>query len=84
MKLERYQEASTVLYQMIKINPNYYKAFAGIGVCLDKLGKKVEAQRFYRRFLNAKPVSFNSEFIKKRFAKIKTKKVATSYMTLCK
>ena len=84
MKLERFQEAATVLYHLIKINPNYHKAFAGLGVCLDKLGKKVEAQRFYRRFLNAKPVSFNSEFIKKRFNKIKTQKVTTSYMTLCK
>ena len=84
MKLERFQEAATVLYHLIKINPNYHKAFAGLGVCLDKLGKKIEAQRFYRRFLNAKPTSFNTEFIKKRFNKIKTQKVTTSYMTLCK
>ena len=84
MKLGNYKEASIVLHQMLKLNPDYYKAYAGIGVCFDKLGKRSSAQRYYRKFLSHKPFSNNAEFIKNRLDKIKTHKVEAQHLLLCK
>ncbi len=84
MKLGNYKEASEVLHKAIKLNPNYYKAYAGIGVCFDKLGKRSFAQRYYRKFLSEKPFSHNAEFIKNRLDKIKTHKSLNSHLLLCK
>src|SRR5574344_796632 len=57
MKMDMFKEASIVLNQLLKVDPEYSNAFAGIGICFDKLGKTVEAQRYYRKFLASKPFS---------------------------
>ena len=72
MKLNRYTEASLVLNELIKRNPSDTEAFAGIGVCFDKLGKRVEAQRYYRKFLQKNPLSPQAQFIKSRLEKLKS------------
>lgn len=84
MKLGNYKEASEILHKILKLNPNYYKAYASIGICFDKLGKRSFAQRYYRKFLSEKPFSHNAEFIKNRLDKIKTHKVSAPHLLLCK
>ena len=84
MKLGNYKEASAVLHEALKLNPNYYKAYAGIGVCFDKLGKRSNAQRYYRKFLSQKPFSHNAEFIKNRLDKIRVHKSNENHLLLCK
>lgn len=74
MKMERYKEASLVLNQIMKIDPNYHKAYAGIGICFDKLGKKSDAQRYYRKFLLNKPESSQASFVKTRMQKLRQQK----------
>ena len=72
MKLDRYQEASKVLNELIKLNPEYYRAYVGIAICFDKLGKKSDAQRYYRKFLIMKPFSHQAQFVKNRLLKLKS------------
>ncbi len=71
MKMNRYKEASNILSQIMKKDSNYYKAYFGIGVCFDKLGKKADAQRYYRKFLISKPNSEHASFVKDRMQKIR-------------
>ena len=73
MKLDRYREATNVLKSMIKIDPTYNKAYAGIGVCLDKLGKTTDAQRYYRKYLSHTTDNSQADFIQARFNKIRQK-----------
>ena len=84
MKMERYKEAAQILHELIKLNPDYNKAYAGLGICLDKLGQSASAQRYYRRFLTKKPFSHSAGFISNRLDKIKNYKVQKSYLKLCK
>ena len=71
MKMEHYKEACYLLNEILKINPEYYRAYIGIGICFDKLGKRVDAQRYYRKFLSKKPFSRHAEFVKTRLNKLK-------------
>lgn len=73
MKMDRYREATDVLKSMIKVDPSYNKAYAGIGVCLDKLGQKTDAQRYYRKYLSHQTDGAKSDFIQARFNKLRQK-----------
>ena len=83
MKLERYKEAYQILDEALKIDPNFYQAYAGIGICLDKLGKITQAQRFYRKFLSFKTFSKDTNFIKERLEKLRNKTYKTNHLSLC-
>ena len=84
MKLGQYKEASNVLHSLLKLNPDYYRAYAGIGICFDKMGKQSSAQRYYRKFLSEKPFAHNAEFIKNRLDKLKNRKIANKNFQICK
>ena len=82
MKMERYKEASLVLNKLMKLAPDYHKAYAGIGICFDKLGKKSDAQRYYRKFLLNRPESSQASFVKTRMQKLKLQKTKSSVLSL--
>ena len=82
MKMERYKEASLVLNQIMKLDSTYDNAFFGIGVCFDKLGKKMDAQRYYRKFLVNRPDSSQASFVKDRMQKIRLQKSTTAPLVL--
>ena len=63
-----------VLHQILKINPDYYRAYMNIGLCFDKLGKRADAQRYYRKFLLKKPNSHQAQFVKTRLERLKNVK----------
>ena len=67
MKQSRYKEAGSVLSELIKINPEYVSAYAGLGICFDKIGKHKSAQRCYRKFLSFSELLPQTEFILDRF-----------------
>lgn len=71
MKMENYRAASRALNKMIKIDPKNTTAYAGIGICLDKLGKHADAQRYYRKFLVEDPTAQEAGFVKDRLAELK-------------
>ena len=83
MKMERYHEASKVLHNILKLNPEYYRAYAGIGICFDKLGKRADAQRYYRKFLSMKPFSHQAQFVKARLEKIKNNNKSSLPFSVC-
>lgn len=83
MKLDRYHEASKVLHNILKLNPEYYRAYAGIGICFDKLGKRADAQRYYRKFLSLKPFSHQAQFVKARLEKIKNNNKSSMPFSVC-
>ena len=71
VELNLYQEAASVFCELIKINPRYYKAVLGIGICFDKLGKTSSALRYYKKFLQLKPNSANAPDVISRMEQIK-------------
>jgi len=70
VELGRYAKAANVFAQLLKINPQYYKAILGIGICFDKMGKTSGAIRYYRRFLMVKPNSKNAPDVVERLKQI--------------
>ncbi len=71
MKMEQYKEASFILKRLLKFNPDCSDAYAGIGVCMEKLGNKSFARRYYRKFLSMQELSPQNEFIRERLNKLK-------------
>ena len=57
MEKEDYKKAIGLFKRMIKINPDYYRAYLGLGICFDKLNKLTTAVRFYKKYISAKPNS---------------------------
>ena len=45
IQIETYKEASILLNQILKLNPEYYRAYLGIAKCFEKVGKRADAQR---------------------------------------
>ncbi|MBQ3818885.1 tetratricopeptide repeat protein [bacterium] len=66
MKQNKFKEASIILNNLLKINPEHFEAYVGIGVCFEKLGKKTDAGRYYRKYLSKQPLSPESDFVKSR------------------
>ena len=75
VELSQYKEASQIFAELIKINPQYYKAILGIGLCFDKLGRTDGAVRYYKKFLRLKPDSKNAPDVVNRLEKIKKEKL---------
>lgn len=71
MNMEEYYEASVVFNQVLSINPDYYRAYLGIGICFDKMGRKADAVRYYKKFLIRKPNSHHSTYVKNRLETLK-------------
>ena len=82
MKMERYQEASGVLNKIMKLDSTYSKAYFGIGICFDKLGKKTDAQRYYRKFLSSDTDPSQKNFVLSRMQKIRENKVQNMILSL--
>ena len=58
-------------FKLIKRNPDYYKAYLGIAMCLDKLEKYPNAIRYYKKFLDLKKFSEDALFASKRIKELK-------------
>ena len=91
MKMEKYKEASATYNNLLKIDAKNSDAYAGIGVCFEKLGKYSAAGRYYRKFLSLNPFSSEREFIYNRLGKIQQnrtsdifKKKNAPILMLCK
>lgn len=82
MKLNRYKEACSVLINLIKIVPDYNQAYLGIATCLEKIGDKASAQRYYRKFIQHKPQLDQAHYAKNRLENLKHKTVKNSYLSL--
>lgn len=57
MGKDDFKTAITLFRRMLKINPEYYRAYLGLGLCFDKLEKFTVAIRFYKKYISLKPNS---------------------------
>ncbi|MBQ8848499.1 MAG: hypothetical protein IJ003_06100 [Candidatus Gastranaerophilales bacterium] len=54
---ENYKKAICLFKNILKVNDQYYRAFLGLGLCFDKMGKYIYATRFYKKYIAQKPHS---------------------------
>ena len=71
MGMGEFLEASKTFFQLIKRNPDYYKAYLGIAMSFDKLEKYGDAIRYYKKFLNLKQFSEDALFARQRIGELK-------------
>ena len=71
MGMGNFLEASKTFFQLIKRNPDYYKAYLGIAMSFDKLEKYGDAIRYYKKFLNLKQFSEDALFARQRIGELK-------------
>lgn len=82
MKMDRYKEASGVLNKIMKLDSTYSKAYVGIGICFDKLGKKTDAQRYYRKYLSNVTEPSQTDFVLSRMKKLREQKSSEMKLAL--
>lgn len=70
----KYSDAIFVFKKMLKINPEFYRAYLGLGLCFDKLEKYTFAIRYYKKYIAAKPNSPTSKSLVGRIYEIYNKK----------
>lgn len=68
--LEMYIEASHLFYQILNINPAYYRANLGLGICFDKMNKFSRAIRYYKKYIARKPHSDTTKSLVGRICEI--------------
>ena len=71
MGMGDFLEASKTFFQLIKRNPDYYKAYLGIAMSFDKLEKYSDAIRYYKKFLKLKQFSEDALFARQRIGELK-------------
>lgn len=84
MKQKRFTEAAKVLNELLKNNQEHYDALAGIGVCFEKLGRKTDAIRYYRKFSTYRPLSPQTSFIQNRLENLRKKNNGKNHLACVK
>jgi len=77
MQLGEFEEAAKVFKQILKINPNYFRANLGLGICFDKLERKHFAVRYYKKYIVKRPNSDTTKALVGRIVEIYSKKSNT-------
>ncbi len=71
LSLEYYVDSACLFRKVIELDPAYSRAYLGIAICCDKMNKKKEALRYYKKFLNFKTESVNTEKVYERISVLK-------------
>lgn len=71
MKMEMFSEAASLFNTILKINPDFYRAYLGIALCFDKLNRPKDAIRYYSKYVAMKPNAINSKKVQKRIKELK-------------
>ena len=74
MQIGCYEEALELFKQILKINPNYYRANLGLGICLDRLEQYAPAIRCYKKYITQKPKSDTAYALVNRICEIYSNK----------
>ena len=69
-----YLNACKIFFEILKINPNFHRAYLGLAVCFDNVKKISDAKRFYLKFLKMCPDSLHSDYVKNRISVLKSQK----------
>ena len=68
--------------KVLKINEEYYRAYLGLGLCFDKMGKYIYAVRFYKKYIAKKPHSQTAKSLVGRIYEIYKNKEKTDTKNL--
>lgn len=63
MKLNCYNDSAKVFKDLLRVNSDYIRAYLGIAISFDKLGDKIIAIRYYKKYLKHRPNSENVPYI---------------------
>ena len=74
IEAKEYKKAIALFKKILKINEEYYRAYLGLGLCFDKLGKYIYAVRFYKKYIAKKPNSDTAKSLAGRIYEIYQKK----------
>lgn len=61
-----FNNSLNVFKRMLEVNPQYYRAYLGLGICFDKSGYPSKALTYYKKFISFCPNSRSSKHIKNR------------------
>jgi tetratricopeptide (TPR) repeat protein len=86
MGLKMFKDAAEVFYQILNINPDYYRANLGLGICFDKMEKYTQAVRFYKKYIVKKPTGKTARALAMRICAIYDNRITQSkgHLTLIK
>lgn len=73
MEFEMFEDAAKLFYRALEIQPDYYRANLGLGLCFDKMKKYSLAVRFYKKYIARKPKNETSHALASRIYDIYTK-----------
>ena len=82
IEAEEYKKAIALFKKILKINEEYYRAFLGLGLCFDKMGKYIYAVRFYKKYIAYKPHSQTTKSLVGRIYEIYKNKDKVKSTTL--
>ncbi len=82
MGLDMFKDAAEVFYQILNINPDYYRANLGLGICFDKMEKYTQAVRFYKKYIVKKPACKTARALAARICAIYDNKITHSKSNL--
>lgn len=74
MRTGMYYAAIQNFRKILAMNPDFSRAYLGIAVALDKMDKKGDALRYYRKYTEIKPNSANNPYILERINMIRSEK----------
>ena len=78
----RYADAIKIFMNVLKIEPNFYRAYFGLGVCFDNLKNFLYARKYYKKFLKVHPNSTHAEYVQNRLSALKGKTDITGHLRL--
>lgn len=79
---KEYKKAISLFREILKINDEYYRAYLGLGLCFDKMGKYIFAVRFYKKYIAKKPHSQTAKSLVGRIYEIYKNKDKTDFKQL--
>mgnify|MGYP004658660729 FL=1 len=78
----RYADAIKIFMNVLKIEPNFYRAYFGLGVCFDNLKNFLYARKYYKKFLKVHPNSTHAEYVQNRLSALKEKVDTAGHLRL--
>ena len=68
--LKDYLKSAKLFKTVIKLKPDYYRAFLALGICYEKLGNSLAAKRFYKKYVKISNNVLTNEEVKHRILEL--------------
>jgi len=78
MKFSDYKSSLKVFRDVLKHNPGFTRAYLGVAISSDKLGQRIIASRYYKKYLKKSPNSDNVPYIIDRLGELSRERAVLS------